>query len=415
MNNPYETSGLFRGAIDAAGNENGNPLLPRGEIMHQPGIHKVGEEHGAVQILATGRQTLEIFHEPIGMILFASPNSENPLHHYAFLHEGKPDNNRDMVIGVIHECPGMYFNLDCGCSKKRDHVVEATFGNHPDAACLISFDPETPTNEKTQTLQGIFDSLRIRELKHLRKDMGKECDLQRRLQSERTIHQVFFSCDGRVFVKTHDMKVQFADNKSESREDARLVVYEEQPRDLKHGYSQKKKIHYVLVYGDIHNPEKPPIARYHSSCKTAEHGGNACDCRIQREATLRLIREHGSGVLIYADEEGMGLGAVAKFWQTHITIGKAGNIYQARDMLDMPWDVRTYSLIEIIRRDLKIQSIILASNNREKASAFDQHGIEVRGIVPLTTNSLRLAPQAIHDIQAKIASGRYNKYYTETS
>ncbi len=206
-------------------------------------------------------------------------------------------------------------------------------------------------------------------------------------------------------MKSHDMPVRFIDG-----DFARMIVYEEQPLSERRSYGQKIKRHYVLIYGDIHDPNKPPIARYHSSCKTAEHGGNACDCRLQREKTLQMIREHGSGILIYADEEGMGLGAVNKFWQTHITISESGDIYKARDLLDMPSDVRTYGLIDVLHRDLRINRVSLASNNRGKKQAFEVFGVEVVESMHLRADYDKLAKQARADILAKIASGRYDDF-----
>ncbi len=404
--NPYEKSGMYRSAVDFAVDDDGMAFLPRsGEIVNQQGIERIGEQFGVVQILATGLQSTEGEDHPQKMTLFASRGKDNHLHHYAFWYGSERERQREMLIGTIQECPGMYFNLDCGCSQRRDHVVSSVFHQDADASLLLSFDPETTTPYRLPVARGVFEALGIRDVQYLQTNPEYGCDLQRRLTTERSLHQVFYTPDGRIVVKSHDMPVRFIDG-----DFARMIVYEEQPLSERRSYGQKIKRHYVLIYGDIHDPNKPPIARYHSSCKTAEHGGNACDCRLQREKTLQMIREHGSGILIYADEEGMGLGAVNKFWQTHITISESGDIYKARDLLDMPSDVRTYGLIDVLHRDLRINRVSLASNNRGKKQAFEVFGVEVVESMHLRADYDKLAKQARADILAKIASGRYDDF-----
>ncbi len=113
--------------------------------MNQQGIERIGEQFGVVQILATGLQSTEGEDHPQKMTLFASRGKDNHLHHYAFWYGSERERQREMLIGTIQECPGMYFNLDCGCSQRRDHVVSSVFHQDADASLLLSFDPETTT------------------------------------------------------------------------------------------------------------------------------------------------------------------------------------------------------------------------------------------------------------------------------
>src|SRR5581483_7070224 len=66
----------------------------------------------------------------------------------------------------------------------------------------------------------------------------------------------------------------------------------------------------ALVMGDIHS--QPPLVRIHSQCLTGDvFGSQRCDCRQQLELALQMISEAGSGVLIYEEQEGRGIGLMA--------------------------------------------------------------------------------------------------------
>ena len=67
----------------------------------------------------------------------------------------------------------------------------------------------------------------------------------------------------------------------------------------------------ALVMGDIHTA--PPIVRIHSQCLTGDvFHSLRCDCRQQLELALATIAEAGSGILLYEQQEGRGIGLMAK-------------------------------------------------------------------------------------------------------
>ena len=67
----------------------------------------------------------------------------------------------------------------------------------------------------------------------------------------------------------------------------------------------------ALVLGDIHGA--PPVVRIHSQCLTGDvFGSLRCDCRLQLELALRMIAEAGTGILLYEQQEGRGIGLMAK-------------------------------------------------------------------------------------------------------
>jgi len=67
----------------------------------------------------------------------------------------------------------------------------------------------------------------------------------------------------------------------------------------------------ALVMGDIHST--PPLVRIHSQCLTGDvFGSLRCDCRLQLEMALKQIGEAGAGILLYEQQEGRGIGLMAK-------------------------------------------------------------------------------------------------------
>ena len=63
----------------------------------------------------------------------------------------------------------------------------------------------------------------------------------------------------------------------------------------------------ALVLGDLLS--SPPIVRIHSQCTTGEvFHSLRCDCHDQLHSALKMISNHGAGVLIYQQQEGRGIG-----------------------------------------------------------------------------------------------------------
>ena len=67
----------------------------------------------------------------------------------------------------------------------------------------------------------------------------------------------------------------------------------------------------ALVMGDIH--AEPPIVRIHSQCLTGDvFHSLRCDCQQQLHAALDRIAQEGAGILLYEQQEGRGIGLMAK-------------------------------------------------------------------------------------------------------
>jgi len=132
----------------------------------------------------------------------------------------------------------------------------------------------------------------------------------------------------------------------------------------------------ALQYGDINTGEV--YCRIHSSCITAHvFGSIECDCREQMDLSMKAIREQGSGVIIYLDQEGRSNGNYAHIaTQSLKREGFPQSV--AYEKLGFPRDNRDYSLAIKVLKEMKINNLILLSNNPEKLKALADANLNVR-------------------------------------
>ena len=131
----------------------------------------------------------------------------------------------------------------------------------------------------------------------------------------------------------------------------------------------------ALVMGDIHSA--PPLVRIHSQCLTGDvFASMRCDCRQQLELALSTIAEAGAGVLIYEQQEGRGIGLMAKL-QAYELQDKGLDTVEANVELGYDNDYREYKLPSEILRQLGVKEVRLISNNPDKVAAVEAAGIKV--------------------------------------
>ncbi len=411
ISNRYLFPTFPRSSVDFHPDESGRAYIPAArEIMNLPAYSLIGDAHGPVVVLADGFQSvLDQPGELSRIRLFGNGTAFEPLHHYAFWHGRGPELRNKPVVGVVQQCPGMLFDLSCGCGACRTHTVRDIYGSNAGAGVLISFDALVKPNQKLSIARGILDSIGVVEssytIPHLDRDpLADDCWLRTRLLEESNRPEIYFGPDHTPYLRTHDLPVAF-----ENGEPARLIVLREPPKAERKGFNRSWGTYYILVIGDVTG--KIPVVRYHSECVTADHGSNACDCEQQRISALRHMRENGSGVFIHAPEDGMNLGRAAKLHQTFLTLGGEADLLTAREnRLEIPQDLRNYLAIDVVRQILHLTQARIASNNLSKLQEFEAHGIEIIGSFPMRPDISLLADRALADIQAKNGSGRYSPY-----
>jgi GTP cyclohydrolase II len=136
----------------------------------------------------------------------------------------------------------------------------------------------------------------------------------------------------------------------------------------------------VLILGD---PEGgAPLVRIHSQCFTGDVLRSLrCDCGEQLELAMKTIAEEGRGVLIYEQQEGRGIGLMAKL-QAYALQDKGLDTITANHALGFEADCRDFSLPGAILNDLGIRQVRLLSNNPEKRDALAKAGIDVLEQIP---------------------------------
>jgi GTP cyclohydrolase II len=136
----------------------------------------------------------------------------------------------------------------------------------------------------------------------------------------------------------------------------------------------------ALVMGDVRSA--PPLVRIHSQCLTGDvFGSLRCDCRQQLEMALAMIAEQGAGVLIYEQQEGRGIGLMAKL-QAYELQDAGLDTVEANERLGFEADLRAFALPAGILKALGVSKVRLLSNNPDKVAALERGGIEVVERVP---------------------------------
>lgn len=146
------------------------------------------------------------------------------------------------------------------------------------------------------------------------------------------------------------------------------------------GKSDSKEDAVALVMGDLRSPA--PLVRIHSQCLTGDvFGSLRCDCRQQLEMALSMIASEGTGVLIYEQQEGRGIGLMGKL-QAYELQDSGLDTVEANERLGFKADQREFLLPGEILRSLGLPCVRLLSNNPEKVAALERSGITVTERVP---------------------------------
>jgi GTP cyclohydrolase II len=131
----------------------------------------------------------------------------------------------------------------------------------------------------------------------------------------------------------------------------------------------------ALVMGDIHTT--PPLVRIHSQCLTGDvFGSLRCDCRLQLELALGRIGEAGAGILLYEQQEGRGIGLMAKL-KAYELQDQGMDTVEANVELGFAADCRAYELPAEVLKLLGVSAVKLMTNNPEKVAALESAGIAV--------------------------------------
>lgn len=144
--------------------------------------------------------------------------------------------------------------------------------------------------------------------------------------------------------------------------------------------------HVAVVIGDPAPDAAVPV-RLHSACLTGDVLGSLrCDCGEQLHTAVLRIAELGSGVLLYLDHEGRGIGLANKLRAYSIQDSGLDTLDADRH-LGFSADERTYDVAAAMLQNLGISKVEIMTNNPQKIAALREHGIDVVGRLPLVAST----------------------------
>ncbi len=140
--------------------------------------------------------------------------------------------------------------------------------------------------------------------------------------------------------------------------------------------------HYAMEYGDIDRND-PVLVRIHSACFTGDILGSLkCDCGAQLSETMNQINQNGSGILLYLNQEGRGIGLANKM-RAYALQDEGFDTVEANHRLGFEDDERNFQVGASILKELKITSIRLMTNNPKKIELLEKNGVKVSERVAL--------------------------------
>ena len=102
---------------------------------------------------------------------------------------------------------------------------------------------------------------------------------------------------------------------------------------------------------------------------------------MQLELALRSIAELGAGIILYDQQEGRGIGLMAKL-KAYELQEQGRDTVEANVELGFKPDCREFELQAGMLRELGIFAVRLLTNNPEKVAALERAGIQVVERVP---------------------------------
>lgn len=154
--------------------------------------------------------------------------------------------------------------------------------------------------------------------------------------------------------------------------------------------------HIALIKGEWKENE-PVLVRVHSSCMTGDiFGSERCDCGEQLHKAMRMIEKEGKGVVLYLNQEGRGIGLMAKIAAYKLQ-EEGYDTVDANIHLGYDPDERDYGVGAQILGMLGVRKMRLLTNNPVKRVGLEAYGLAITENVPI-----------------EITPNKYNKRYLET-
>ena len=157
--------------------------------------------------------------------------------------------------------------------------------------------------------------------------------------------------------------------------------------------------HYAVEVGQ---PDRAgaPLVRLHSACFTGDVLGSLkCDCGPQLDAALSAMGGEGSGLLLYLNQEGRGIGLANKM-RAYALQDQGFDTVEANHRLGFEDDERDFRLGAALLAELGFARVRLMTNNPAKVRMLQASGIAVAERVPLVVGQNPLNARYL-DVKAR--------------
>jgi len=138
----------------------------------------------------------------------------------------------------------------------------------------------------------------------------------------------------------------------------------------------------ALVKGEI-KPDHATLVRIHSQCLTGDvFRSLKCDCGPQLKRAMEMVWAEGSGIIVYQQQEGRGIGIINKI-RAYALQDEGADTIEANLRLGFDIDHRRYDQCAEVIKLLGAHRLRLMSNNPDKVRALHDAGLEVVERIPL--------------------------------
>jgi len=169
--------------------------------------------------------------------------------------------------------------------------------------------------------------------------------------------------------------------------DFELIPFKQKATGLEH----------VAIIKGTWDKDEPILVRVHSSCMTGDiFGSKRCECGEQLHKSMEMIQKEGKGVVIYLNQEGRGIGLMAKM-EAYKLQEEGYDTVDANLHLGYRADERDYGVGAAILRDLNVCKMRLLTNNPVKRKGLESFGLTVVENVPI-----------------EVTPNQYNEFYMHT-
>ena len=146
---------------------------------------------------------------------------------------------------------------------------------------------------------------------------------------------------------------------------------------------KSNRLEHVALIKGTWEPDEPIMVRVHSSCVTGDIFGSArCDCGEQLHKAMRMIEQEGKGVVLYLNQEGRGIGLMAKIAAYKLQ-EQGYDTVDANIHLGYDPDERDYGVGAQILNLIGVRKMRLLTNNPVKRVGLEAYGLEITENVPI--------------------------------